>query len=274
VKLQRRKPKDPEHSYQSVQQEIKDCSLSDEQTGCWVWQASERDYPSLKRLGQQQAHRVSWAAFNEMDIPPLFFQVRHTCHNKRCVNPEHLALGTMWHNVHDNLVSGSGTAKLSLEDREQVRKQFYEGTSKKRLMEIYKVSMTIINAAINREEDAVILRAQLKWTIHPDGDVTFHLGKLKCVPTSFHGKAEEKRQIAESKRPPKGADKHGSGTLQKYETKSGTRWRAFGRGKGRLKSLGSFISEALAIKACQEFYGDLWIDPAKRASIRPGSPKG
>lgn len=56
--------------------------------GCWLWTASSRDgYGQFKSI---QAHRYSY----KMSIGPIpkGQQVRHICHNKKCVRPEHLYL--------------------------------------------------------------------------------------------------------------------------------------------------------------------------------------
>lgn len=78
-------------------------------TGCWIWVAS------LNRHGYGQfncggtmilAHRVSFEHFVE---DPDGLQVRHKCPcgaNKKCVNPEHLRLGTNEDNVLDRKSEG------------------------------------------------------------------------------------------------------------------------------------------------------------------------
>ena len=74
-------------------------------TGCWVWSASLRG----KGYGQiyvhevgcaRPAHQVSWDIHNP-DQPRGRLFVLHTCDNTRCVNPEHLFLGTNEDNMRD-----------------------------------------------------------------------------------------------------------------------------------------------------------------------------
>lgn len=66
----------------------------DSTTGCWVWTKGldSRGYPRIRHLDQiLYCHRVT--AFLYRDVPlklPEGVQVRHTCRNRRCVNPEHL----------------------------------------------------------------------------------------------------------------------------------------------------------------------------------------
>lgn len=73
----------------------------DESTGCWNWTGSLRvGYGVIgdkkKSLG---AHRVSYE-LNKGPIPEGLV-VCHSCDNRRCINPEHLWLGTQKDNMQD-----------------------------------------------------------------------------------------------------------------------------------------------------------------------------
>ena len=43
---------------------------------------------------------MAWELSNERQVPPGM-QVNHRCDNKRCVNPNHLYVGTQLDNMHD-----------------------------------------------------------------------------------------------------------------------------------------------------------------------------
>lgn len=79
----------------------------DKTEDCWNWTASSRGqgYGAFKINGKViDAHRVSWTIhFGE--IPNGLF-VCHKCDNKKCVNPDHLFLGTQKDNMNDCLQKG------------------------------------------------------------------------------------------------------------------------------------------------------------------------
>ena len=120
------------------------------ETPCWVWKTgTSRRYPCMSVDGSPvHAHRFSWNLFRG-DIPEGLY-VCHRCDNKRCVNPEHLFLGTPSDNVQDAIAKGrsvvvhgerNGNHKLTCAEVIEMRKLRSEGELFKNIARQFGVSM-------------------------------------------------------------------------------------------------------------------------------------
>jgi len=72
--------------------------------GCWEWLGgTNKGYGAVSHEGSMKlAHRVAWRLLNG-GIPSGVL-VLHKCDNRRCVNPEHLYLGSYSDNNLDRAV--------------------------------------------------------------------------------------------------------------------------------------------------------------------------
>lgn len=103
------------------------------------------------------AHRAAWQLFNGI-IPPKLF-VCHKCDNKKCVNIDHLYLGTAQDNCRDklerklaNLRFGEkhGSAKLKEKQVIEIKKRLEEGFFDFEIARVYKVATATIYAIKNK----------------------------------------------------------------------------------------------------------------------------
>lgn len=74
---------------------------------CWEWMAGKegQGYGCFWfRRKQDKSHRVSWI-LHQGEIPKGLY-VLHKCDNRRCVNPDHLFLGSLRDNIADRHTKG------------------------------------------------------------------------------------------------------------------------------------------------------------------------
>ena len=89
---------------------------------CWEWTAYKDRYGTIGETGtgkKLKAHRVSYE-LNKGAIPEGQ-EVRHTCHNPGCVNPNHLVVGTHGDNMIDMALANRGVGKLSFKQVAAIR---------------------------------------------------------------------------------------------------------------------------------------------------------
>lgn len=89
--------------------------------GCWYWFGDKNHcgYGTIRYGGRMaMAHRLAW--INRFGDIPDGMLVLHKCDNRKCVNPEHLFIGTQEDNMKDMKSKGRGRKPAA----------FYEGDSK------------------------------------------------------------------------------------------------------------------------------------------------
>lgn len=73
--------------------------------GCWVWTASRKPngYAQFYSRGRMhRAHRLAWTLMGR-ELPAKGLELAHRCHNRICVNPEHIYVATHLENIQDGV---------------------------------------------------------------------------------------------------------------------------------------------------------------------------
>lgn len=138
----------------------------DEVTGCWNWVGAttgkRTGHYGKIREGKQVllAHRISYEIHKG---DPAGKCVLHKCDNRRCVNPEHLFLGTRRDNTVDRESKARGPqgsrnwcAKLTEEDIPVIR-ELAKSLSEKEIALRFGVSQGAIYQAIRKQTWAHVL---------------------------------------------------------------------------------------------------------------------
>ncbi|HEU4986833.1 MAG TPA: HNH endonuclease [Rhizobiaceae bacterium] len=126
---------------------------------CWEWQRAHngQGYGRLTVNGRQvYAHRLSFELAG--GVIPDGLDVLHECDNPRCINPEHLSVGTRSKNMADCHARGrsripsprlkgeaNGAAKLTIDQVRQIRERLARGSTQRRLAERFGVSQSAIS---------------------------------------------------------------------------------------------------------------------------------
>lgn len=126
--------------------------------GCWKWIGGRdiKNYGIFFFKGKTQfAHRVSLLLYNRIKEFTPGLQVRHSCNETSCVNPDHLSEGTRSENAADKVSHGTslrGTrchfAKLDWEKISEIRRKSVDGVKRKHLAKEYEVSPGTIGSII------------------------------------------------------------------------------------------------------------------------------
>lgn len=151
----------------------KNCNI---QGDCWIWQKS-LDKDGYGETSISRHRRKRWAAYKVAFI--LYkgmvangLQIRHTCNNKRCCNPDHLVLGTMSDNMQDRQYNNNGiddrNFKLNREAVLDIYHLRYDlGYTNKQLCEAYGVAeSTIRNIYLGKSWQKVFMEYWNLSSIH------------------------------------------------------------------------------------------------------------
>lgn len=123
------------------------------ESGCWLWTGARKPggYGNFQMRPRQfeSAHRASWL-LHRGEIPDGLW-VLHRCDDPRCVNPDHLFLGTPLDNTRDMEAKGRDTKNQKLDDAQvlEIRAARSAGESLKTLAARYGVAQSCISRIAN-----------------------------------------------------------------------------------------------------------------------------
>ena len=122
--------------------------------GCWLWTGTSRGpmgYGCMRVRGKMvRTHRLSYELLCG-PIPPGKL-VLHSCDTPRCVNPEHLFIGTHLDNARDMVSKGRcGTTKMTEDDVRSIRSRTAAGEKPKDLAKEFNVTPRAVAYVVHRK---------------------------------------------------------------------------------------------------------------------------
>lgn len=110
--------------------------------GCWEWTATLYKGGYGKVQSWLHPSRYAHRAMYSLVVAPIpsGMWILHACDNRKCINPEHLWIGTHAENQKDKVLKGRGNYKFSNDDVEQLRRFFGYGVARVELRKQFGIS--------------------------------------------------------------------------------------------------------------------------------------
>lgn len=119
-----------------------------DQNGCWNWKGSISN-TGYALIQNKIIHREAYKLLK--GNIPKGMKVCHSCDNRKCVNPDHLFIGTQKDNIMDMMKKNRGGIRKTTTDKVlEIRKDFSKGLSINELCEKFKMNYARIYRIVNR----------------------------------------------------------------------------------------------------------------------------
>jgi predicted XRE-type DNA-binding protein len=129
---------------------------------CWNW-TGRLDIGGYGRFSRgnghwTKAHRTSYEIYKG-NIPNGLI-IRHLCHNRKCVNPNHLETGTQKDNVKDMYLANrqpnrkgakNSQSKITQQDADEIRQWREFGYTQQSIADVFGISQGNISAIVARK---------------------------------------------------------------------------------------------------------------------------
>lgn len=142
----------------TVRERLEENYLVNEKNGCWEWMGMINKAGYGRITIKQKKYLVHRAAYQEfIGLTPNNLLVCHKCDNPKCINPDHLFLGTHKDNGEDKTKKGRApsfkgsknpSAKLKEKDVKNIRKMHSKGIPSKILAIKFNINVVQINNII------------------------------------------------------------------------------------------------------------------------------
>lgn len=120
-------------------------------SGCIFSKCTKR-YPvrSRNHVRKQETHWI-WLDAGRGEVPKGM-QINHHCDTPRCINIDHLYLGTHTDNMHDMIERGRGNFKgqISRENVRKIRQLSEQGLTQAKIGEMFNLAQPVISRIVNK----------------------------------------------------------------------------------------------------------------------------
>lgn len=130
--------------------------------GCWIVDGAALPHSGHVQINRKseglpviRAHRLAWELLR--GPIPAGLNVLHNCpggDNPRCVNPDHLYLGTQADNIHDSIRKGRyncfGIQKLNADQVREIRALAKRGLRQKDIAAQFQIARNTVSGIVNR----------------------------------------------------------------------------------------------------------------------------